>query len=81
MLRFQSPPSSVSQKVPAIEPPARFRPGAPMKTVARFQILFIFLHLPNSSLKFPPIKKNHAVLSKALGTSVPPPIVPQTGPL
>jgi len=29
MLRFQSPPSSVSQKVPVKEPPFRFHNGGP----------------------------------------------------
>jgi len=80
MLRVQSPPSSVSQRVPENEPPPCSPKGALMERVAYFQTSFyIFLEFIN---KFSPNKsKFHPSLEgrrKGTSTHFPP---PQTGPL
>jgi hypothetical protein len=70
MLRFQSLPSSLSQKVTINEPPPGSPTGALMERVARFQNLF------NISLAFLTkllmIKRNFTLLSKAVGEEHPP---------
>jgi hypothetical protein len=70
--RFQSPPSSVSQKVPVNEPPSGAPLGSTMERVTRFQ------SLSNFSIRVP-LKRNFTHPSKALGKERPP-MFPKTGP-
>jgi hypothetical protein len=78
MLRFKSPPSSASQKVPVNEPTPGSPTGAPMERAARFQSLL--LHVSRVSHKSSPDKRNFTLLSKALGKERPP-MFPKKGPL
>jgi hypothetical protein len=76
MLRFQTPPSSVSQECPINETPSRFPNRAPLERVSR-AVFYVSLGSPNKSSpdrKISPFSRSTWEMST-------PSMFPRTGPL